>query len=99
MMRIIFERSGGFMGRKVSLDLDLATLPPDQADAVKLLVAESDFLNLTALPTNVPAPDGFAYSITVETGTIQHTVQASDANFPQVLRPLLDDLLARARSR
>mgnify|MGYP006957737890 CR=1 FL=1 len=87
------------MGRKVSLELDLAKLPPDQADTLKLLVDKSDFFNLTMDPPKDPAPDGFMYSISVETSTIQHTIHAGDTNFPQVLRPLLDDLLARSRAR
>jgi hypothetical protein len=99
MMRIIFERSGGFMGRRVSLDLDLADLPPDQAAALKLLVEETDFFNLTELPPKSPIPDGFMYSITVETKTTQRTIQAGDGNFPETLRPLLDDLLTRTRAR
>ena len=99
MTRIIFERTGGFMGRRVSLDLDLADLPPDQAAALKLLVDESDFFNLTELTPKTPAPDGFMYSITVENGKLQRTIHASDTNFPQILRPLVDDLLARARAR
>jgi hypothetical protein len=99
MMRIIFERAGGFMGRKVSLNLDLADLPPDQAQTVKLLVDQSDFFNLKAVPPKDPVPDGFSYSITVETETIGQTIQASDTDFPQALRPLLEELIKRTRAR
>ncbi|MBI5962092.1 MAG: hypothetical protein HY863_01345 [Chloroflexi bacterium] len=99
MMRIVFERTGGFMGRKVSLSIDLADLPPDQAGTLKQLVDESNFFKLTELPPKTPLPDGFMYSITVETETTQRTIHASDTNFPQTLRPLLENLLARARVR
>lgn len=87
------------MGRKVSLQLDLADLPRDQAATLKLLVDESDFFNLKESPPKDPVPDEFMYSITVETGTIQHTIHSSDTNFPQALRPLLDELLKQARVR
>jgi len=98
MMRIHFERTGGFMGRRVSLELDLADLPPDQSAALKLLVDESDFFNLTEVRPKDPVPDGFTYSITVETETIKHTLVAGDTNFPHKVRPLLNDLLSRART-
>lgn len=87
------------MGRTVNLDIDLANIPPDQAVTLKQLVEESDFFNLTELPSKAPAPDGFVYSITVENGNRHHTIQAGDTNFPQILRPLLEDLLARTRAR
>lgn len=38
MMRIVFERTGEFMGRKVNLTLDLTTLPPDQAVTLERLI-------------------------------------------------------------
>lgn len=87
------------MGRTVSLDLDLANLPPDQAVTLKRLVEESDFFNLTELSSKATAPDGFMYSITVENGNLHHTIHAGDTNFPQILRPLLEDLLTRTRAR
>jgi len=99
MMYIIFERTGGFMGRKVSLELNLADLPADQARTLKLLVDESNFINLTDPPPKDSAPDEFTYSITVKTDTIQHTINASDTTCPEVLRPLLDELLKQSRSR
>ncbi|MBI5942792.1 MAG: hypothetical protein HY864_00345 [Chloroflexi bacterium] len=98
MMQIIFERAGGFMGRKVSLELNLADLPADQARTLKLLVDESNFINLTDPPPKDSAPDGFTYSITVKTETIRHTINASDTNLPDALRPLLDELVKRSRS-
>ncbi len=87
------------MGRRVSLELELADLPSDQARTLKLLVDESNFINLTDPPPNDSAPDEFMVSLTVKTETIQHTIQGSDTNFPQALRPLLDELQKLARSR
>jgi hypothetical protein len=99
MMKIIFERSGGFMGRNVKLELDLADLPPDQAEILKRLVEESDFFSLTESLPKAPAPDGFTYTITVITTKIRHTVNTADTSAPEVLRPLLDELSTRARAR
>ncbi len=99
MTKIEFERTGGFMGRKVSLTLNLDDLPADQAQTLKLLLDEADFFNLPASPEKPPAPDAFSYTITVTTDKRKHTVQTSDTTAPDKLRPLLTDLSARARAR
>lgn len=99
MMKIEFERSGGFMGRTVKLSLDLDQLPSDQAQTLRLLVDQADFFNLPADSPAPPMPDSFSYTITVTTDTITHTVRTSDAAAPEKLRSLLMDLSARARAR
>ena len=81
-MKIIFERSGGFMGRTVSLSVNLDELPADQSGTLKRLVDESDFFNLDDSPLKNHAPDQFLYTITVDTGKIQHTIHASDSVAP-----------------
>ena len=98
-MKIIFERSGGFMGRTVSLSLNLDELPADQSGTLERLVDESDFFNLDDSQLKNHAPDQFLYTITVDTGKIQHTVHASDSSMLETLRPLLNDLLARTRMK
>ncbi len=97
-MKISFERSGGFMGRNISLSLDLDDLPTDQALTLKRLVNESNFFKLKATPPAPREPDGFTYSITIETETEHHTLSAGDTNFPPNLRPLLENLVERARA-
>lgn len=98
MMRIVFERTGGLMGRKIGMSLNLADLPPDQAGTLKRLVDESNFFKLKEIPPTSPSPDGFTYSITVETEKNQRTIHASETNLPQALRPLIDYLQSLARS-
>ncbi|MFN8381313.1 MAG: protealysin inhibitor emfourin [Anaerolineales bacterium] len=98
-MRIIFERSGGLMGLKSSLVIDLNELPLDQAATLRKLLDESHFLTLPEHPPTHATPDGFQYIITVETETITHTVHTSDATMPNELRPLLEELSQRARSQ
>jgi hypothetical protein len=98
-MRITFERSGGIMGAKSGLELDLNQLPADQAGDLRKLLEEANFF---ALPENPPAravPDGFQYTITVEVELVKHTVRASDGTAPPELRPLLQELSQRARRR
>ncbi len=98
-MKIDFERSGGFMGRTVSLSLDLDELPADQAQALRLLIDNADFFNLPADSPDSPAPDAFSYTLTITDGERQHTIHADDIFAPESLRPLLDDLSVRARTR
>lgn len=92
MRRILFERSGGFIGRKVSLNIDMDDLPKEQADALRELLDEADFFDLPGDLRRQPAPDEFSYSITVESEQRQHTVHVSDTSMPDDLRPLLKEL-------
>ena len=96
-MRIQFERTGGIMGLKSSLLLDLDELPLDQAQTLRLLLDESQFLTLPENPPTHSTPDGFQYTITVETERITHTIHTSDASIPDELRPLLEYLSPKAR--
>ena len=98
-MRIIFERTGGFMGRKAAVDLDLNKLPADQAWTLRRLLDESNFLSLEeSLTAPGPARDEFQYSITVQTRNIEHCIRFSDASMPDSLRPLVEELSNLART-
>ncbi len=99
MTRITFQRSGGFTGRTISLTLNLDDLAADQATTLNGLLANADFFNLPADSAKRPVPDEFIYVVTVENGTQSHTVRTSDTAAPDSLRPLLDDLSLRARTK
>lgn len=90
--RILFERSGGFMGRKVSLDIDVNELSQEQAASLRELLDEADFFDLPEDLRRTPAPDEFSYSMTVEMGERRHSVRVSDTSMPEELRPLLKEL-------
>lgn len=98
-MRIVFEQSGGFMGRTVNLTLDLSELPPDQASALRVLLQDAHFLDLDQDLAPRPMRDSFSYRITVETENAEHTIRVNDANAPSNLRPLIQELSKRARTR
>ncbi len=98
-MRIIFDRSGGLMGLKSSLTINLDDLPLDQAGTLRRLLDEANFFTLSENPPTRPNPDGFQYTISVETETIKHTIHTSDTNAPEELRPLLQELSRRARRK
>ena len=99
MMRILFERSGGFIGLKTGLTVDLEEIPADKASTLRDLVEGSNFFSLAAKPETQPVPDGFRYKISVETELVQHTVSFTDVTAPDELRPLIQELTLMARSQ
>jgi hypothetical protein len=94
MTKILFERTGGFMGRKVSLTIDLEDLPEEQAEKLTELLDDSDFFAQPADLTKPAIPDSFTYNITV---IKEHSVRVSDTTAPDELRRLLDELGEQAR--
>ena len=98
--RIKFERTGGFAGLHMAADFELSDLPQEQADRLCELMDDLDF---DQLPENLmkgnPVPDGFTYSITVESEKRDHTVTTSDTSAPSKMQPLLELLYQIARQR
>ena len=98
--RIKFERTGGFAGMRIAADFELDDLPEEQAEQLGELLDDVDF---DELPENLmrgnQVPDGFTYSITVESEEGQHTVTTSDTSAPAEMQPLLELLYQIARQR
>ena len=99
MTKIFFERTGGFMGRKVSVTIDLDDLPAEQVELLDELLDDADFFELPPDLTKAAMPDSFTYNITVSSVERQHSVRVSDATAPDDLRPLLEELSKQARTR
>jgi hypothetical protein len=98
-MQIDFERTGGFMGRKVSLNVNLQDLPQEEAQTLRQLLDEVNFFGLTDELPEEPVPDGFTYSITVTTDKLTHTIRTTDMSASPSLRDLVDHLSTQARSK
>jgi hypothetical protein len=92
MTKIKFNRSGGFVGQEIDLDLDLDTLPANEALNLIHLVQKSDFFKLPEDMVATATPDEFIYTLTVESGSSQHSIHTSDTSVPDSLRPLLNVL-------
>ena len=99
MTKIFFERTGGFMGRKVTATIDLGDVSNELADLLDHLLDEADFFELPSDLTKPAMPDAFTYNITVSSEERQHSVRVSDTTAPDDLRPLLDELSKQARMR
>ncbi|MGB7873651.1 MAG: protealysin inhibitor emfourin [Anaerolineales bacterium] len=97
MTKIFFERTGGFMGRKVNVTIETDDLPDDQAELLNDLVNDAGFFELPADLTKLNMPDSFTYNITISSDERQHSVRVSDTTAPDDLRPLLDELSRQAR--
>lgn len=97
MMRVIFEQTGGFMGRRASLSLNLDELPPAEAKTLRGLLDEADVFSLADTPASDSARDVIHYLIRVETDDASHTIHTSDVSMPDQLRPLMQELSRLAR--
>ena len=97
MKKILFERTGGFMGRKVSLTLNMADLAEDHVEQLEELVDEADFFELPANLTRQNMPDAFTYHITVVSDKGEHSVRCSDTTAPNDLLPLIEELSRQAQ--
>jgi Emfourin len=97
MTKIFFERTGGFMGRKVTATIDLGDVSSELADLLDSLLDEANFFELPSDLTKPAMPDAFTYNITVSSEERQHSVRVSDTTVPDDLRPLLDELSKQAR--
>jgi hypothetical protein len=95
--KINFKRTGGVLGREIESDIDLNEIPDDESQELMRLITETNFFKI---PQNMIAqamPDEYEYTITVEAGNTHHTIQTSDSNAPDSLRPLLEKLGQLAR--
>jgi hypothetical protein len=95
--RIIFTRSGGFLGREIDTDLDLNEMPEEESQEIQRLILETNFFNIPQNLIPPASPDEYEYTVTVEAGNSHHTIQTSDANAPESLRPLLEKLTTLAK--
>jgi hypothetical protein len=92
MMKITFDRSGGVIGTDMHLDLDLNSMPADEAQNLLRLVNETGFFDIPENLNTQPLPDEFQYEITVHSGNASHTVRTSDSTMPKSLHPLVKEL-------
>ena len=92
MTWITFERSGGFLGHSIHVNLDLDTIPAQEALRLLQQIQRSDFFNLPQNLAVQSGPDEFLYAITVETGSSKHSIRTTDTTMPESLRPMVDTL-------
>jgi hypothetical protein len=100
IMRVEFERSGGFAGLRTAATIDSASLAPDDARKLQELVDASGFFDLPAkMESPSPGADRFQYRIAITSGSRSHTVEASEEAFPAKVKPLIQWLTKAAAQR
>jgi hypothetical protein len=92
MTEILFERSGGLMGRKISLTLKLDELPEEDLNNLEELLGQAEFFELPDDLTHTDVPDSFVYTMTVKESTRVHTVRTGETSTPDKLKPLIEEL-------
>lgn len=100
VMRVTFERSGGFAGLMITSTADTATMSDAEVEQLEHMVAEAEFFKLPShIPSGSPQPDRFQYNITIEQEQKRHSVEVGETSVPEKLRPLIDWMDQRSRQR
>jgi Emfourin len=97
-MRIQFERSGGFTGIPLALDLTESDLPEDEWQALQSAIQQAEFFQLPQKVESGGQPDRFTYQVTVEIANRSHTVELGDGGIPENVQPLIQQLNLLART-
>ena len=97
MTMINFKRTGGAIGRELSIDFDLNNMPASESRRLHNMINESNFFEVPVVNDLQTGPDEYEYVITVVAGNSIHTVQVSDTSMPPSLRPLVEDLTEIAK--
>lgn len=96
-MRITLEQSGGFAGLLITKSIDTKDLSPSEAQQLEALVRESNFFQLTSISEASPQPDRFGYTLTIESEGRAHSIDMSETNLPEKVRPIVEWVQTRSR--
>jgi hypothetical protein len=97
-MRITLERIGGFTGLRMTRVINTEILSPDDANRLQQLVDDADFFHQPEeIVASTPRPDRFEYKLSVEDGSIKHTVTVSEEAMSQTLRLLVERITTTKR--
>ncbi len=101
MARIELVRSGGFAGMSLRAAVDTAADPTLDSEAgwYAEQLAVLDLPALAAAAPGEPQPDRYRYALSVRADDgVTHDLEFGETAVPPELHPLLDALVARARS-
>jgi hypothetical protein len=98
MTMINFKRTGGLMGKEMTMDFDLASMPTAISERLQSLLLDSNFFEIPVVNDLRVRPDEYEYAITVVSGNSIHTVHVSDTSMPNPLRPFVEQLTELARA-
>ncbi len=94
-MQILFERSGGFAGIRMTKSIQSEELPAEEERVLCELVEAAHFFELPAvMRASDRGADRFQYRVTVEGDERKHSIQVDEAAAPPALKALLNWLSA-----
>jgi hypothetical protein len=93
-MRVSLVSSGGFTGQRLAASLDTDELPA--AQAAEALTALKDLAS--SPPTISPGASSPRYRLTFADADEERTVELTEFQIPSAVRPLVTELVKRARS-
>ena len=97
---IDFERSGGFTGASSRIEIKSKDLDSGEAEALQELIDRSGFFEAFAYRGEfLGMPDQFRYQITIEHMGKKRTLELSDGNMPDLIRPLVNYLVGAVRKK
>jgi hypothetical protein len=95
---IFFERSGGFLGRTVSVEIKSESLPLQEKEQIDTWIKNSGIMNLqTSENTVKQSPDRFQYIITIRRGNLTNSVTLNETAVIDELKPLVRYLVEKSR--
>jgi hypothetical protein len=99
VVKIMFERSGGFAGITRTVEISTEDLAAEDAAYLRRLIDESGFFDLPEeIAGDGTVADEFNYVVVIETGDRRVSVRTGDAGAPETLVPLLGWLNQAARA-
>ncbi|MGG6264459.1 protealysin inhibitor emfourin [Leptolyngbya sp. AN03gr2] len=96
-MRVTLEQSGGFAGLMITKSIDTQDLSPSEAQQLENLVKSSNFFQLNSIVEASPQPDRFGYTLMIEMNGRSHSIDLSETNMPEKVRPIADWVQTRSR--
>ena len=99
-MHIQFERTGGVAGMRLTITIDSDSISSEDAAALRDMIHSASFFELPAKSQKSQSgADRFQYKVIVEIDERRHTIEIEESAVPASLRPLLNWLTEKAKSR
>jgi hypothetical protein len=97
-MKVIvsLERSGGFTGQRLTSSVETEELPG--AEMTEALRALEAFASSAQTTRSAAAPSQPLYRLTIHRPSGQQVVEVAESEVPAAMRPLLAELVRRARA-
>jgi len=99
-MHIQFERTGGVAGMRLMTTIDSDSISSEDATALRNMIDSASFFELPVKSQKSQSGvDRFQYKVMVEIDARRHTIEIEESAVPASLRPLLNWLTEKAKSR